>query len=852
MQCLSFDTMQAITAILALCVLAAAARASPAPLADLYGFMEPSACESLASASACTTTAGCSWCSSGAVGDSCLSGADAAALPAAVFACSDVTSTDQMASLASSSSSSKSQSSFKDERDAALMGEWQMVAPTTADSTVELFDTQVLLLLSRTADDTAFDVRQSYGAGASQIWMNFTVPAAAHRCTAEQPVGTHVFAENGFQGLRYLPTATLEACNVGVVAKNALQVHIKGDIHASSGRAPLHRALTFAPMAGKLLVTEQRASREGELSWSFQRVQSGAAKAAALARAEAQAQAQAEATAATTAAATAAANPAKKDKDAAPFAEHPQYTMSFDDDWTLDGTAPEKILLISLQAMANAQRPTLYFDYGPDWDFTYCKDILDYYSSSRDMQLQSLAGTAEALAALATPAVVSKYVVYDPAVRESIIVGMTLSGVYKALLVHPDLVALLPAGMTEAYDLRGQFTGQTPTEIYAWAYDTYKQQTSRSTLIWMGGECNDVMKPGVMDYGIRAGAFFCDLNTRAPDDPLSTPSEYALADRIMAGQDKYTMVNGWHSYCKDMERTFVTLSSHHALRVEGLHTIPNLSFNQQVPVSEGFVFSNNHNVQPGQAVQPRDRVYVSCVQTDALGLGAWVEPGRGAIPYAWETTLNFLWMQPAVLQYYYETATPNDYFIGALSGPGYMYPKAIPSADLPAILQKANEFVSTLDLRVFETMDYSEGSTVVGNTDLTREVVDTYYDQMPNILGFINGYSPSFTFDSRGGRPFVSFDYYLAPPPAAKTGGGSTDEALADLLELAALNKKDGEPYFLLMHVREWSNITRVQDLLARLPESFETVALDSFLSMAGQAPTFETHFAATDGDGGV
>lgn len=802
--------------VVVLCALLQVINASFPPhadqLDDLYGFMETTECEAHAAQSSCTATAGCSWCTSSTMGNTCLSDTDAAVLLTSQFTCSALPAEGD-----------------------ALEGTWQMVAPTTADSTVELFDTQVLLLIARKSD--YYDVRQSYGAGANQIWMNFTVPSAMHACTADQPVGTHVFAENGFQGLRYLPAATLRACNSGAVAKHALQVKITGEIHASTGPAPLHRSLTFAPMAGKLLMLEQRASREGQMSWIFNRVQTADQKKLAAA------------TAATTKKKSAEMLPPpaarQKPEGQTPFAEYAQYTMTFDDDWTLDGTAPEKILLISLQAMANMKRPTLYFDYGPNWDFTYCSNIADYYAQSRGMRLQTLASTTAALSTLATPAVVQKYVVYDPAVRESIIVGMTLAGVYKALLVHPDLVPSLPAGMTMAHDLRGRFTAMTPTQIYAWAYDNFADQTSRSTLIWMGGECNNIMKPGVMDYGIRANAFFTDLNTRAPDDPLSTPSEYALADKIMQAQDKYTMVNGWHSYCKDMERTFVTLSSHHALRVEGLHTIPNLSFNQQVPVTEGYEFKNHHNVEPGAYPKPDgDKVYVSCVQTDALGLGAWVEPGRGAIPYAWETTLNFLWMQPAVLQYYYETATPNDYFIGALSGPGYMYPKAIPKEDLPTILQKANEFVDTLDLRVFETMDYSEGSTVVGNTDLTREVVDTYYDQMQNIIGFVNGYSPSFTFDNRDGRPFVSFDYYLAPPPAAKTGGGSTDEALADLLELAELNKKPGQPYFLLMHVREWSNITRVQDLLARLPANFETVALDTFVAMAGQAPTFETHFA--------
>ena len=89
--------------------------------------------------------------------------------------------------------------------------------------------------------------------------------------------------------------------------------------------------------------------------------------------------------------------------------------------------------------------------------------------------------------------------------------------------------------------------------------------------------------------------------------------------------------------------------------------------------------------------------------------------------------------------------------------------------------------MKTLDLRVFETMDYSEGATVEGNTDLPEDIVTMYYDGLPEAIGFINGYAPSHTFAIRDGRPFLSYDYYLSPErPEA--------DAVADLQELARVN----------------------------------------------------------------
>jgi hypothetical protein len=150
------------------------------------------------------------------------------------------------------------------------------------------------------------------------------------------------------------------------------------------------------------------------------------------------------------------------------------------------------------------------------------------------------------------------------------------------------------------------------------------------------------------------------------------------------------------------------------------------------------------------------------------------------------------------------------------------------------VISKADEIMKRLDINVFETMDYSEGATIEGNTELPKYVVDAYYQGMQDAVGFVNGYVPAYTFSSRGGRPFVSYDYYLSETrPEA--------DAAVDLQELALINKD--RPYFLLVHVREWSDIVRVKGILDKLGPDFEVVPLDVFLKMAGQNPTFKERY---------
>ncbi len=504
------------------------------------------------------------------------------------------------------------------------------------------------------------------------------------------------------------------------------------------------------------------------------------------------------------------------------------YVMSLEDEWTIGAGLEKQAFLISLQGNANREATRLYFVYPEGWNFTYTPYVFDYYRDKKYYTFTRLSTVEQALQTFKES--VRGYVVWDPEVRTSLIVAFTVAGLEDGVVVDDSLVPLMKAnGLPELEDLRGRFSGWSDARIYQWAYDRYWDRCSRDFVIWLGGEHGRVMKPGVADWGMMNRAFFNDLSTKPEDN-----EEYALADRILGQMNPLAMVMGWHSYKKDLERDHVRLVSSHGLRVEGLHTLPNLSFSHHVPATPGFVYRNHHNIEPEKAYIPQDKVYISCIQTDGLGIGAWHEPGRGEIPYAWEVIMNYSWLAPAMMEYFYTMATPNDYFIGALSGPGYIYPKAVPKDKLPALIAKAREMMDLLDLRVFEIMDYSEGATVEGNTELSEEVVDAYYTGMPGAIGFVNGYAPAFTFSVRNKRPLISYDYYLSPTR-------TEEEAVADLHELAAINAR--RPYFLLMHVREYSNVKRVKSIIGKLGPGSELVPLDVFIRMAGENPTFEERF---------
>ena len=503
-------------------------------------------------------------------------------------------------------------------------------------------------------------------------------------------------------------------------------------------------------------------------------------------------------------------------------------SMSFDANWQVKSGLHEKAALLSLQGIVNQEYPQLYFEFPENWDFRFTPQVKDFLETYHYYTFKQLKNLEEAIKQFRDD--IKGYIIWDDEVRTSLIVSFTLAGLTNSIVVDESLIDLMNQyEIPRTEDFRGMFSGWSDIQIYEWARNKYWDQCSRDYIVWMGGDAGAVMRPGVADWGIRNKAFFSDLSTKVTDS-----AEYALADTLLGEMNDMAMVFGWHSYAKDKERDHVTLTSSHGLRVEGLHTLPNMSFMSHIEVTPGFEFKNNHSVDPKGKYTPARKVYISCVQTDCLGLGAWTRPGRGDIPYAWEVTMNWVWLAPAMMEFFYSQATPNDYFIGSLSGPGYMYPKAMPKEQMPAILKEAERLMKILDLRIFEVMDYSEGATIEGNTEIPKDIVREYVRQMPDVIGFINGYAPSFTFGEERNKPFISYDYYLSPERPA-------DQAAADLRELAAWNPE--RPYFLLMHVRQWSDISRVKGIIDQLGAGYELIPLDLFMMYVKAENTFTERY---------
>ena len=504
------------------------------------------------------------------------------------------------------------------------------------------------------------------------------------------------------------------------------------------------------------------------------------------------------------------------------------WMMHFDLDWKVAGGLPEKALLVSLQGLANRATPQLYIVHPPEFQWEITGPLFEFYQRKHGVKFTELKSADEALTQFADAA--KGYVVWDKAVGASLNVAFTIAGLEDAVVVAEELIPLVTKhGLKPIDDLRGRYTGQTDEAIYQDAYNRYWARCAKDRIMLMGGHVGAVRMPAMADWGVREKMFFHDLSA----NPQHT-RELALNRRLLSELTPGGYVFGWHSYGKDTEEQYTTLLSTYGLRMEGLHNLPNLSYNCQFTFTPGFKFTNNHHVAPDAKLTAEPKVYLAFVQSDSIGIGVWTKPGRGKLPFAWQVTMNWTEFSPAALEYFHESATPNDYFIGGLSGPGYMYPNHIPAERFPLLMERANKLMALLDEHVMEIMDNSAADGNIGNTDLTQETVDRYYQAFPHVIGFINGYGPARTRDLRGTQPLISYDYYIDPRrPRA--------EVMADLNELIALNAK--RPYFLLVHVRESNDVNSLIEITKQLEGPIEIVPVDVFLKLAASNQTYTKRY---------
>jgi hypothetical protein len=257
----------------------------------------------------------------------------------------------------------------------------------------------------------------------------------------------------------------------------------------------------------------------------------------------------------------------------------------------------------------------------------------------------------------------------------------------------PTAAASLTAlGLPVKRDLRGQFAGTIAA--YDWALRELMPRCSRRLAHTVNGGMVDGTNTGVcgpmagFDWHTQNKGFVFNLACTA-DKKISygtecggSPEQAAMYGRILDALIAPAQINGYG----DPEDVWCRLLSQHGHY--SFHAYSNWSFHSKVPCTTR-AFHQKTSFTPANTKPDTQRFYVCFMTSEGDTMKgpipffyeSWFDPARGKVPVNWGINPLTAQFFPAMLQYYYDTATPDDYFFTGCSGAGYCYPDDMKDLD---------------------------------------------------------------------------------------------------------------------------------------------------------------------------
>ncbi|HOX37304.1 MAG TPA: GxGYxYP family putative glycoside hydrolase [Candidatus Brocadiia bacterium] len=332
-------------------------------------------------------------------------------------------------------------------------------------------------------------------------------------------------------------------------------------------------------------------------------------------------------------------------------------------------------------------------------------------------------------------------VIWDPEVPATLNVANTIAGVEDAVVLSPELAenSLARWGMPVLEDLRGRFTGaesgSKKNDAYRWAIREYlaKGLCSSHFLCLFEDSCS-VRKPGnvsyvvTRDWAVAQRAFVFDLSPWSDEKPKDDPDQPLGADletyrlilaetlRQSAGKEmteltgffsfwKYSNIEGFASRHEPVPTEWETvwlISPYNCYQ----NTISSDCYNQSFHAHAPVTMLKQRRPTVKTRLEPKAYICILMADYDSATPlydfmpNHWNDPKRGQIPLAWGINPNLIETYPDVIEYFYRTATANDFFTSDASAAGYMNPNRVKPEYLPLFVKHNKKFFDRTDMTI--------------------------------------------------------------------------------------------------------------------------------------------------------
>ena len=340
---------------------------------------------------------------------------------------------------------------------------------------------------------------------------------------------------------------------------------------------------------------------------------------------------------------------------------------------------------------------------------------------------------------------INTVILWDPDVPATVNVACTAAGVEDGVAMTKEMYDRYYNCFNDGikvidlrYKFDGSVTGSAKNDAYRWAIETYLVTGRCSTDFicsyidsYSFREAGNTSYTVVRDWGVYQRAFVYDLSPWGDEAPLDDPDQPIGLDQetllmiysLMLEQTKDIgpyEVCGFFEHQKYSQAGDNTTSAHGTVKTEweyaALMTPYNGFHNTCIDAAYNESFHTLYdgaqqleNNRPDEYIElEEDVVYICFFMGDYDSTHpvyrylkqAWDDPRRGEIPFAWAINPNLIDTYPDLFAYYYETATPNDYFVSDASAAGYFMPSRVPDALWPKMAEHNVEYFERTDMSI--------------------------------------------------------------------------------------------------------------------------------------------------------
>ncbi len=304
------------------------------------------------------------------------------------------------------------------------------------------------------------------------------------------------------------------------------------------------------------------------------------------------------------------------------------------------------------------------------------------------------------------------------------------------------------------------------------------------------------------------------------------PPDARLIDTLMGHLLPLSLVYGWGVPGED---SFIRSLNRNGM-LGTCSGVPNNSFFAALDCSGTTrTFHQKRPHARPESVVVEDKIYIAFMvnEGDSIktlnafqGMGGWLQPERGRIPINWGIAPNLCQSHPALMSYYFETATPNDYFFAPPSGWGYAHPGFLPPHLLMPYAEKIRAGMLHADLRFIDIW-------WLGELRLRGQLEP-----------FLRAAGVEGLTDWDGGRQAVLFD--MPGIPVIKSNHYYTfDKPAPEFAERIIRETRDlPAPWFITVYgAKPHATPHRFVELSKHLPpDRFKIVPLDEFFAAASSS----------------